>query len=276
MDQNQTNPTNPANPFDAINDLSFELMINDLAFLIKKYGHQELINKVFTKDENYFSVADNIQFLTHLFVIKFWPPDKSVTLDQTKKEYIVNFIATANPASSPEQIAVGLKKIDPNLILMNNFNLPEAQKRAKELLLGINNLKSLLMDLFAPDYLLDTKNFYRMSSDKLEKFYQEITSISEDIQTGYQKLLKKEFVLEDKQQMVQRITSLFHAIGRTDFFVAIEKESANIGELSDLIMKLQVGVKAASALKKMNLGNQDITPFALEEIKKILKTEMKI
>ena len=247
-----------------------EMAENDLNSLKTKYGEKKLIEKIFALNPIYTNFVMYMDFRRQLLVLNFWPRNKPVILNNNQRKQIINLIAGLKPENTIEQIQQWLKEIDQSLLLPSDFQLKVFQKEAYQLYNAYNNLTEILLNNFAHDYLPDTLFCYKKTVGELESISQSIALLTEDFEKEFNRMAKQR-TDEANKQAIDKAIDLLKRIGRSQFFLTSEREKANLTHLSDLFVKLDVAIKAAENLKKVNTANQDINALAIIEIKKILK-----
>jgi len=256
-----------------------ELMETPFEELQKKYGNK-LFAEVFIQkeEEDYTSVADQINMLRHLFILKFWPQEKSVLLDSGKRKGIVDLFSSITPENSPAQVNDWLKEIDQNLNLPQEFDMGELHNKAVKFKLAYTTIENLILDNFSQDYMPDVIHFTKMTLERLNETSQIINVISEKLDTQYQKLLlTKDFSLvKIDDNILNEAVDVLTKIGRSQLFVTEEKAKRSLGRLAEIFIKLDFAIKIAIDLKQTNPNTNISTELALEATKKHLRPNINL
>lgn len=252
------------------NDLLADLIQMDFENLVDKYSLKSLLEKIFSKNQQYQSFFDTIDSQRHFFLIHFWPGEKIVTLTPDQRSQIINYLATLKPETTDREVQISLSKIDPNLVFPPNTDKIAIQKKAYQFYRVYNIFDNLLLETFAKDYLPDTLFCYKKTKEELESISQRIALLTEDFKKEFTRMAKEKTDKAD-QQVIEKAIDLLKITGRSQFFLKSEKEKADLGFLAELFVKLNVAIQAAISLKQVNTTNQNINVLALEEIKKVLK-----
>lgn len=262
MNNNQQNNF-PFDPTDQTLSFVEELMTTNLESLTKKYGHTPLFGKIFKPDERFFSVFDNIVMRQHQFEAIFWPVDQKFTLTKKNGWEIVKLFANT---SEEAKIRENITKIDPFLIIPEGFDFTSTQIDAKKINLAYGSAVSLLLDNLTEKFLLDTMNFFRMDTEKLENLRMEIDQYVGEITKQVELGNSYDFL---PKELSDKITNLLNQIGRAQFSA---NEQKNFSELSEIFEKLEIAIQTAINMKKLNIqANQNMNDIANQEIKKVLQ-----
>lgn len=255
--------------FASYEDFLNEIGNSNIDTLIKKYGQNKLIDKIFTINNTFFSFKQFLDLQKQFYILKFCPPNEKVPLTENQKTEIINTMASVREEHEANQILSWLKAISPKLIYPENFEQAYLQKTAYLVYVAYNNIIDLVLGETATEYLLDTVHFYNMKVEDLKNLETEITPLSKIIAEEYQKLVK-DYTYQVDSDVLKRVTKILISSGRSQMFVNNANEDSNFGEIADIFIKFDVAIKAAMELKKQEINSESLQDKAIEEIKKIL------
>lgn len=256
-------------------DFLNEIGNSDKDSLIKKYGQNKLIDKIFTINNTFFSFKQFLDLQKQFYVLKFCPPNEKVALTENQKTEIINTMASVREDHDANQIISWLKAISPKLIYPEKLEKAYLQKTAYLIYVAYNNIIDLVLEETAAEYLLDTVHFYNMNAESLKNLATEIDPLSKIITDEYQKLLK-DYTYQVNDSVLNQITKVLISSGRSQMFVKNTYEDFNFGEIADIFIKFDVAIKAAMELKKKQIDPESLQVKALEEIKNILRPGLSI
>ena len=266
---NQDLPTNNLSfePTPKTEQMTNEIMSTSLADLKAKHKGDQLFQLLFSFDENYFNVSNNLAFKRHDLICEFWKSREPVNLTSEERDKIARSIFEAKDAS---QLGSELTKINKNLQVPKNIKLAEAKQTANNILLGYENITSVLVDNVAEEYLMDTIHFYRMNDNDLKALEIKIDEVSTQISDKFSKQGKNgSYQLSENffQESIEILTKL----GRTRLSLNDILENRDVRAIAEIFSKFDISLKVAWTLKSMKLDNtQDIHSAALSEIKKAI------
>lgn len=251
-----------------------ELMYSTYDQLRQKYGDRVLTEKVLTKlPVTSSDVAGYVSMLKHLFILGFVPGENIFQVTTAKKNSIVELIAQAETSTTKEQIDQQLKTIDPTFSTPADFQLATYQIRAQELFNASFNIKNIIADSLVPEYISDTTRFIALPDEKLKQYSNELSTLSEKIKQEYNKLLKNQTIGDE---VIDEVINFLANTGRTPLFIQELKEDRNLGDLTDLILKIDTSLQIANTLKSKYPNTVPAADQISQEIKNYLMTDIQI
>lgn len=247
--------------------LTNEIMSTSLADLKAKHGASQLFQLLFTHDENYFNVSQYLAFKRHDLICEFWSSRGPVNLISEERGKIIRSIFQAKDAT---QLAGELTKINKNLKVPKNIKLAEAKQTANNILLGYENIASVLVDNVAEEYLMDTMHFYRMDDNDLKALGIKIDEVSNQISDKFSKQ-GENGSYQLSENFFQECIEILTKLGRTRLSLNDILVDRNVRAIADIFSKFDISLKVAWTLKGLKLDNtQDVNTIALGEIKKAI------
>lgn len=248
-----------------IEQVANELMHNSFEQLMQKYSLKEISDLItVNRPVSNTNVIDYIMLLRQLFIIDFCPPEEIKNLTNQVKEKIIFSIASLKPANTPQEACQILKQINPNLILPVNFSITGYQPKALELYNASINIKNIMSEFLMTDFLPDTHHFVKLSTEQLRIFSEEVTTLSQKMESEYQKLLQDKPIDE---KILEEVLIFLTKIGRIPFFIEEMREKKNLGELADIILKINTALQVTNILKATDPSGQ----FSEEQIQQAIK-----
>lgn len=249
-----------------IEQVASELMHSSFEQLSQKYSLKEISDLVATnRPVSNTNVIDYILLFRQLFIIDFCPIDQIKNLTNQDKEKIILSISFLKSTDAPQLADQLLKQINPNLILPANFSINDYQPRALEIYNASFNIKNIMAEFLMFDFLPDTNHFIKLSSEQLKALSQEVTSLSQKMEIEYKKLLQNQPIDEKN---FEEMLKFLAKVGRTPFYIKEMQEKKNLGELTDIILKINTALQVANILKATNPTGQ----FSKDQIKLAIKT----
>lgn len=257
-----------------IEQIANELMYLTYDQLCQKYNTRILPDKVLGKSPiSYSTVIGYILMLKHLFILNFVPAKNIFQISNDKKNAIVELIARAEPQNTPQVIDQRLKVIDPTFSIPEDFAVEKYQTRARELYNANSNIRNIVADGLVSDYLTDVMHFMRFSNSDLQNYINDINNISEKVAQEYDKLLKNQPIDE---QIFENIFPLLVKAGRPSLFIQEAKDDKNLGDLTEIIIKINTALQIVDKLKAKNINSDVTTDYLKEEIKNYLLNDLNI
>jgi len=267
---NNTGNDFPLGPSPATLSMGEEFLRTDLVELRRKYGEKKLFEKIFTPDENYYSVAGEFKNRRRQLIVSFWPPNQKITLSSPQQNSLLDLLAKLGPENTVQEVDANLKKISPNLSLPADLDLGQIQPAARDLTNVFQKINDLLLGNFAPDYLADTLGLYRLEETQFQNIRNQVGSMAQSIAAQLNQLIANPAAQVDENLLAQAL-ELLGRLGRTKLFVSEEKNQQDLGQLSEIYNNIEIALEAAAALKQQNLAPENLNQAALAEIKKILQ-----
>jgi len=274
---NDSNQNLTENNMRAMEETQIEQNANELMYstydqLHQKYDNRILTEKFLTKlPVTNSDVPGYISMLKHLFILSFVPGENIFQVTVAKKNSIIELIAQAEPITTKEQIDQQLKTIDPTFSTPDNFQLVNYQIRAQELFNANYNVKNIIADNLVPEYLSDTMRFVALTDEKLKQYSNELTILSGKMELEYSKLLKNQTI---GNEVIDEAINFLANTGRTPLFTQELKENKNLGDLTDLILKINTSLQVANVLKSKYSTVTPTTEQVNQEIKNYLMTDI--
>lgn len=230
-----------------LENLTNILMYTSLEDLYKNYSHNQLFD-MFMSDlpTIHSNVIGYLSVLKHLFVIDFILPENASNTSSNKKDQIIETIALANPNTDNTTLDGQLKAIDPVFSLPIGFVLNNFQIHAQELNNANFNIKNIIADYLMPEYVPDVAHFLTLSPADMHKTVEELETLSVKIEKEYDKMLRNE---NPSDLVITEAIDFLAKTGRTTMFVQSLRENKNLGDITELIIKINTALQIANLLK---------------------------
>lgn len=251
-----------------------ELMYSSYEQLCQKYGIEDLFEEILKElPVTNSNVSAYISMLKHLFILDFVPGENIFNITKIKKDAVIELIARADPGNTAGEIDQKLKVIDPTFAIPEGFSVEKYQVGARELFNADANIKNTIADNLLSEYLADTEHFVRLPVEKLEKLTDEINNLSTQMSSEYDKLLKNQPI---NNQIFEKIFHFLSEAGRTTFFIQKMGEEKNLGDLTDIIVKINISLQIANIIKEKKIDSNVSTDQIKTEIKEFLLKDLRI
>ncbi|MCL5407286.1 MAG: hypothetical protein M1429_02210 [Patescibacteria group bacterium] len=199
--------------------------------IIKKFDKKDFFNKVLS-----LGVDNDIILLRDLMVEDFVPNKKALEISRIKRDQIIELLAISNAAITE----TSLKQIDPILSLPKSFDQTDYQKRAGKIWNAMQNIKMSIAETISDEYLGDVHFFLKAPPNNLSFYLKQVDTISEKLIQQYEKVIKTG---KTDKIIVDEAINFIGQCGRTPIFTNSLKDRQNIGDIADIISKIERAIK---------------------------------
>lgn len=260
------NPNPNQIPIDeSINYKDVKTLTNDILSLpfeelIKKYDSKSLLDKIIGP-----GVDNQITTLRDLMIDDFTQEKTSTSISTINKDRIIELLA-ANQAATGLDTA--LKQIDPKLILPQSFDQADYQQRASGIWNALINIKRLIAQKIADEYLIGINYFLKFPPKKLNNYLIEVKIISEELIKGYEEIQQTG---KTSPQNYEEAINFISRCGRISTFINSLREKHILGDIADIILKIERSIKIVQEIKKKEIINPTPEQINIEIINYLIK-----
>jgi len=258
MNPNQIPIDEPINYKD-IKTLSNDMLALPFQELIKKYDSRSLLNKIIG-----LGVDNQMTTLRNLMIDDFTPGKTSASISSKKKDQIIGILATSQATG----LDAALKQVDPNLALPQSFDQADYQQRASDIWNALQTIKILIAQEIADEYSTDVNYFLKFPSEKLNSYLVEVEKISEQLIKGYEELQKTG---KSGLQNYAEAINFISRCGRTPTFINSLKERSKLGNIADIILKIERSIKVVQEIQTKGTINPTPEQINTEIINYLVK-----
>lgn len=245
---------------DAILELGKPLSLDESDEIIDKllsYSYNDLMKnedgpKFFEKVFNN-GLEGKILTLRDLMVAHFYGEQMPQTISQQKKDGILK--AVASQYTDANTLLGGLKQVDPIIELPAEFDLVDYQGRAAGIYNAIQTFKRVIAEKLTQKYANDVMVFLKYSPEILDSLLEQIEKQYEHLEVEYKKLIDKTDLPSEK--VLANAIDFLTKCGRTPMQIQSMKEDKNLGEITQLYLKIERSIHMAIEIQKKNPTETD-------------------
>lgn len=257
-------------------DIVEELMGSSFEDLVSKYTEKKLFNLVFATDELGASAFRDLEARRHTFMLQFWPTDQKVLLTSEQRKRFVHLVASLQNDHPFEYISAWFKQINPNFQIPDKFNIVKSHQEAYGLYIAFNTVEKLLLNQLSSDYIQDARYLAKLPPERLMSLEFQLKTITDKVSSQYELALSGELKDIDKK-IVAEAADFLGTIGRSNLFISDLKENDSLGQIADILVRLDISLKAVMSARKLDASTQNIGDETLvDEINKILQPGLQI
>lgn len=233
---------------DESDEIIDKLLANSYDDLMKNEGGPKFFEKVFNN-----GLDGKILTLRDLMISHFYGEQIPKTISQQKKDDVLK--AVASQYTDASALLGGLKQVDPIIELPAEFDLVDFQGRAAGIYNAIQTLKRVIAEKLTQKYANDVMVFLKYSPETLDSLLKQIEEQYEHLEVEYKKLIDKTDLPAEK--VLDSAIDFLTKCGRTPMQVQSMKENKNLGEITQLYLKIERAMHMAIAIKSKNLTETD-------------------
>jgi hypothetical protein len=219
--------------------------------LIKKHTLTELYNLVLEPGSfSSLSIVDQFVVRRQLLVTHFIKPESMPNITEKIKDEILTLLAALKTDENQTNIISWLTQISPDLIIPDNFQVPNYQPRAYELWNVSENIKRIIVEATYNEYLGDVLRLMNLPDDKYQNLSDKIKDLAAKITNCYK---SPQSELPAPQELNDGMLEIFNNFGRTPLFIQDMKDEDIFGNLVETFSKIEFAVTIADKIKAKHL-----------------------
>lgn len=247
------------------NKIIFQDML-DLPYdsFVQKYGQEIFETNVFSYS------MDSEAILLRDFMAEDFFENQQITLSSQQKDSIIAILAT-NQETDNNGIEQKLKEVISTAALPENFDPADYRERASKILNAMGTLKKVIAENQVDEYITNVQFFLKFTHEQLGDFQKEATSVSERFSIEYEKSADKH--LPPSPAVIDQTVDFIQKCGRTSLAATSLKDKKNLGDIAELLGKIDLAIKIADGVRVENPNSIDASNITTE-IKKQLMNQI--